>query len=471
MRNQRPLGAFGGVTIGGAPVETSGAFRLHLRNRLLLLVTRRPMTLSSPARTPAQNRTATAGAALFITYDGLLDPLGGSQILPYIRGIAAHPRQVHVLSFEKPERFAAGGEALREQLASEGIGWTAVPFSTRFGKLGKARDLARMQLAALRLQMRHRFAVVHCRSYQAMQAGAMLARLTGVRTIFDMRGLWVDERIDGGIWRRERLADRLLFNHYKRIERRLLESADHIVSLTARVIPELRRIAPHARAPITIIPCCADFKHFQPTEAEQRNAVRERLGISPGARVIGYLGSLGTWYMLEEMLQFLRIAAQRRPDTILLLITRDWNAECEKLVEQVGGPSLRRRLRIQPATRDEVPGLLGACDVMLSFIKPAYSKLASSPTKLAEAHALGLPAISNCGIGDVDEQTERLKAGLVFDLADPAELERAATKLDEVIALGGPSLRSRAEKELDLEIAHKRYRAVYDAVDFVRAAR
>ena len=38
---------------------------------------------------------------VFLTYDGLLDPLGGSQILPYLIGISNHTNAVHVLSFEK----------------------------------------------------------------------------------------------------------------------------------------------------------------------------------------------------------------------------------------------------------------------------------------------------------------------------------------------------------------------------------
>ena len=37
---------------------------------------------------------------LFITYDGLLDPLGQSQILPYLK-IIAKEYPINVLSFEK----------------------------------------------------------------------------------------------------------------------------------------------------------------------------------------------------------------------------------------------------------------------------------------------------------------------------------------------------------------------------------
>lgn len=36
--------------------------------------------------------------ALFITYDGLTDPLGQSQILPYILGLRQRGYEFHVLS-------------------------------------------------------------------------------------------------------------------------------------------------------------------------------------------------------------------------------------------------------------------------------------------------------------------------------------------------------------------------------------
>ena len=38
---------------------------------------------------------------LYITYDGLADPLGQSQILPYIKGLSSKELQFTILSFEK----------------------------------------------------------------------------------------------------------------------------------------------------------------------------------------------------------------------------------------------------------------------------------------------------------------------------------------------------------------------------------
>lgn len=400
-------------------------------------------------------------AVLFISYDGLLDPLGGTQILPYVLGIAAHQRLVHIVSFEKLARFSVGADNLRDELARSDIGWTPLSFTTRMGKLGKLWDLGRLYTTCLLLQWQYKFDVVHCRSYLAMQAGCLLHRLASVRTIFDMRGLWVDERVDGGLWAQNRWLNRFAYFYYKRVERNLLACASHVVVLTERVVPELLRLSPGMAAPVTVIPCCADFDHFvMPTDVA-RLAARSKLGIAQDALVLSYLGSLGTWYMLDEMLRLFSVAARQRDDVHMLFITRDWKEEHEALVLSMELGDLRSRIHVQSASRDQVPALLGVSDIMLSFIKPAYSKMASSPTKLAEAFALGIPVVSNVGVGDVDKITRELEAGAVIDLNDKQSFEYVVEALDQIRAKGGVKLRERARIYFGLEVAEQSYRQIY----------
>ena len=38
---------------------------------------------------------------LYVTYDGLLDPLGQSQILPYIENLSENGYKLFVMSYEK----------------------------------------------------------------------------------------------------------------------------------------------------------------------------------------------------------------------------------------------------------------------------------------------------------------------------------------------------------------------------------
>src|SRR5690554_3630359 len=102
-------------------------------------------------------RTRIQLKTLFITYDGLLDPLGQSQVLPYLRGIARTPHPLHILSFEKEGNLGEAEEGLRQQLQQDGISWTPLKFTSSLGKPGKAWDLAMMYAKAVALQRRHCF--------------------------------------------------------------------------------------------------------------------------------------------------------------------------------------------------------------------------------------------------------------------------------------------------------------------------
>jgi len=405
------------------------------------------------------------GAALFITYDGLLDPLGGSQILPYLFSIADHPRPLHIISFEKPARFSDGGELLRHDLACRGIAWTPLSYTSRLGKLGKVWDLLKMYCTAWWLQARQRFGIAHCRSYQAMQVGCFLQRITGIRTIFDMRGLWVDDRVDRGVWPQDKWFYRLLYHYYKRTERHLLECADSVVVLTEQVVSEIGKIAPRMHAPVTVVPCCADFDHFKNLNSEQRRSVRSELGIGPDALVLSYLGSLGAVYLLNEMLALFEVFARKRDDVYLLLITRDWTEAQETDLVKLGLVDLRHRIQVRSASRDEVPRFLGASDVMLNFINSTYSMKACSPTKMAEAIAMGVPVISSSGVGDVEAITNELNAGIVIDLDSARALEKAGAEIDAVLEKGGEQLRLAATERLGLDNAKRAYRKVYEELE------
>ena len=64
--------------------------------------------------------------------------------------------------------------------------------------------------------------------------------------------------------------------------------------------------------------------------------------------------------------------------------------------------------------RHEVPLYVKASDINISFIQPVYSKLSSSPTKLAEVLAMGIPIIVNSGVGDVKSIVEKSNGGIVI---------------------------------------------------------
>ena len=64
---------------------------------------------------------------LYISYNGMLDPLGQSQVIPYLKELSRVGVQFTLLSFERSQAFTAEGvetcAALRRELAANGIDW------------------------------------------------------------------------------------------------------------------------------------------------------------------------------------------------------------------------------------------------------------------------------------------------------------------------------------------------------------
>ena len=397
---------------------------------------------------------------LYITYDGLTDSLGQSQVLPYLAGLAAVGHRITVLSCEKPGRMAQDGNRMRRQCEAAGIGWTPLAYHKRPPILSSALDAAALQRAALRLHREQSFDIVHCRSYIPARAGLALKRRFGVKLLFDMRGFWPDEKVEGNNWPLANPLYRAVYRYFKRLESRLLRGADHIVSLTeagkAQVLtrPELA----HDPAQITVIPCCVDFDHFPLATAERRKSARDRLAIPADAHVLAYLGSLGAWYMLDEMLDFFKLYQSRHDAARFLFVTPD-EPHAIRLVAAARGID-PDRLLIAAATRDEVPVLLAAADLGIFFIRPVFSKTASSPTKMGEMLAVGLPILANAGVGDVEAMVEDMECGVaVRDFTSEGYTE-ALGRLGSLD--GSPDERRRkALPWFDVKLGIERYDRVY----------
>ncbi|MBN8491263.1 MAG: glycosyltransferase [Burkholderiales bacterium] len=403
-----------------------------------------------------------ARSTLFVSYDGLTDPLGGSQILPYLRSIAAHPRPLHVLSFEKPDRLATAGETLRAELDAAGIRWTPLVFS-RGGLPAKVRDLASMYAVAIRLAWQRRFGVVHCRGHLAAQVGALLKALFGVRLIFDFRGLWVDERVDKGGWDLSRWRDRLAHRLFKRIERGLLRYSDHVVVLTQAILPYLASLGVQPGR-MTVVPCCADFGHFRLPEPAMRDQTRRQLGLPQSGLVVGYLGSAGPMYMSGQFLRFAEAAIVAGGAAAVLCITPDATRFREEIAAR-RWDALGITYAVVSGTREDIPRLLSGLDVLVSFFLPGPARIGTSPTKMAECFAQGIPMVTNPGVGDVERLMDELDGGLLVDPTDSGAMTKASAGVGALTTKGGQRLREAARPLLGLEHASAQYASVYEKLE------
>ncbi|MGB0932457.1 MAG: hypothetical protein ACPGVB_16865, partial [Chitinophagales bacterium] len=137
---------------------------------------------------------------LYISYDGMTDPLGQSQVIPYIVGLQRKGHQFTLLSCEKKERFEKFGTEIRSYLEAHHIDWQPIFYTASPPILAKYWDIYQLRRKAKQLHQQQHFDQTHCRSYVSAEIGLYLKRQFGVKFLFDMRGFWVDERVDGGLW-------------------------------------------------------------------------------------------------------------------------------------------------------------------------------------------------------------------------------------------------------------------------------
>ena len=385
---------------------------------------------------------------LYISYDGMLEPLGQSQVLAYLKRLAAD-RPIHLISFEKSDDWAnvAERERLARDIAASGIVWHPLRYHKRPTALATAWDIVCGIALGLWLVLRHRLRIVHARSYVSSVMALAIKRMTGIKYLFDMRGFWADEKLDSG-WPQDGRMYRLA----KGFERRFLLEADHVVSLTHAALIEMQRF-PYLQErmpPVTVIPTCADLARF-------KHIPHERKGTG---LVMGYVGSVGR-YMFDEVAACFAELLRLRPDTHFLIVNRGEHAYIRERLAAAGVPAVA--VELISATPADMPRQIARMDASIYFTKPVFSKQAMAPTKLAELLGCGVPCLGNAGVGDMAEVLEGDGVGVALRAFDHVSVAAGLAQLLALVADPATAARcvASAQKHFSLDEGVRRYAAVY----------
>lgn len=375
---------------------------------------------------------------LFVSYDGALDPLGATQVVPYVRELTRRGWRTMLISFEKDlAGRATEVRRTRTRLEEAGVAWQPLIYHRRPRLPVTLWDCVHGAYAIRRAAGATGAQIVHCRGDVAATM-ARWAAIPRIRMLYDVRGLFRDERVESGSWRDGALVDRIV----RRQEAENLARADGLVVLTKAglgVIRGRRTDLP----PYRVIPTCVDVTVFRlPDE-------------SPPQFSLVYAGSLGTWYMAREMAEFARLAGASFREPTLLLTPDAPDAVRLELPSE--------RFSIHTSSPEDVPLWLGRARAAMFFVRPTPAKRASCPTKFAEALACGLPVVCNRGIGDLDQIVERERVGVLVDAFNDDAYAGATTRL--LSLLRDPLLAARcrrlAETQFSLGTAVDRYESLY----------
>jgi glycosyltransferase involved in cell wall biosynthesis len=372
--------------------------------------------------------------------------------------------QVSLLTFEPRLQETWTAEEIAKQQSAfkaEGISWHCLKYHKAPSLPATMYDIAVGALIIARIMRREGVGVLHARNHIPALMCALARKFRGGQLVFDIRGFMPEEYTDAGVWP----ENGYLYKGLKRVERYLLRVADAFVLLTEKardiVFPGSSDTDTQGR-PIEVIPCCVDFARFGTGEQTSRDSLRAELNLGQ-RRVIVYVGSFGGWYMTDEMTEFLALAHKQDPATFSMILTQ---SPRQKVVDRLVGLGIEpSNVLVTQVTPDEVPRYLKAADIAISFIKPCYSKQSSSPTKIAEYLASGLPIVCNAGVGDLDKLIEENNVGTLLREFSPQAYLKALEEIE--IMRGDVSLTERlrgvARQKFDLvNVGGARYRRLYD---------
>lgn len=403
---------------------------------------------------------------LFISYDGLTDPLGQSQVIPYLAGLTKYGYEFTILSCDKPGLFLNNKDYVERLLQPFPIKWASIPYHKDPPVFSSMYDVSRLKKKAKQLHLQERFDMVHTRPGVPTLVALWLIKRYPVKFLNDVRGFWADERVDGGMWNLKNPLFRMIYRFFKRHEFECIEKASYTTCLTWRARTEMHswNNIPGQPVPIEVIPCSADLALFDPGAIDPglKEKFRKELNINNTDLIISYLGSIGGWYLTGEMMQFCKIVLSKIPQIKFLFISPHRHEVIAETAMKYGIPA--DRIIVKKGMRHEVPALLSFSNYSLFFIKPCYSKISSSPTKHGEIMAMGIPIITNAGVGDVEEITTRYNAGIVLPSLNEKEYEKAASMIAEGITFNNEQIRAGAKEYYNLETAIQKYRSVYKKI-------
>lgn len=397
-----------------------------------------------------------------ISYNNALGHLVQSQVIPYIKELTKMGVTYVLLTFERPylhkgrKGYKTKIQFLKKELKSSGIKWYYLKYHKRPPVLSTLYDIFQGIIISFYIVLKYKINIIHARSAVSGCIAYLVAVLTKRRFLLDERGVMAEEFADAGIWKRGFPVYKIT----KFVESYLIKKADSLVVLTENIKNVLlySGYIDGVNSEITVIPCCVDLNRFNGIYTLDRH-----IGDNVGDKFIFlYMGSLGTWYMIEEMLDFFIIAKKIINNAHFYVLT---NSNTMVVNEVAIKKNLDfKEMVVTNVEFNQVPRYLAMATVGIFFIKPLFSKKSSCPIKFAEYLAAGVPVVVNSGIGDIDRIVEDNKIGVLVDRFDADCYEKALDSLLNLLK-DKDTLRNRcintAKKNFSLQLGVERYYKIY----------
>ncbi|MGV3625184.1 MAG: glycosyltransferase [Archangium sp.] len=359
---------------------------------------------------------------LYLTADGLLEPLGFSQVLRVIEGLAARGWRYRIHSLEKPKDLHRDARVreVRSRLNAAGVTWTFDSYLDG----GSGRAALDNELALVRAATKLPAAGIHARAYHSAMAAFASWLSRGTPYLFDARSYWFDERLEEGRW----LTTPMRTGVARGIEHQLFAQASGVVTLTELQADDVRngRFGTSKHRAVKCITTCADFEDFT-LRGDAARVPPEVASKLRGRNVLGIVGSVNRSYLVDQTLDLCSRVLRSDVNAHLLILSAQ-REEYERRLTALGVSS--ERVTLTRADHDVMPDWLSLIDWGMLLLNPSSpAKRASMPTKLAEFLACGVRPVQFGCNDEVSNWVRRTGSGFVLDDVTSASLEVATQRI------------------------------------------
>lgn len=153
-----------------------------------------------------------------------------------------------------------------------------------------------------------------------------------------------------------------------------------------------------------IYPCCADIARFEHTSCPCN---KEKI-------VVGYFGGFNKWQCIDTILDIFIELRKKDSRFFLMLITNSSTEPYKEKLEKIG----KENYSIKGVPFNEIPENISKMDASFALRESRPLNIVSSPTKLSESLAAGVPIIVTKASGDYAEMLIDNKNGLLIESID-----------------------------------------------------
>jgi len=391
---------------------------------------------------------------LFITRNGLLEPLGQSQILSYLVPLSKD-FSINIISFEKNNDVENKEHlnSIRKICVDNNIEWKPLTYRKIFRSLGVLVGFIELFFLSFKICKTKKINCIHARSYYPAFVALVIHKLKKTAFIFDMRALWPEELVEAGRLKENSVSWKII----KNLEKKCLKNASAVVSLTHAAVNHLDNVHQELflKDKMVVIPTCANLKRFKLKDSD----------LSSQSITISCIGSmLSGWFkinMLKEVVDYLLSTYE---NVCFEFLTRD---DKEKLLQKIDLENKwQKRIHIESVLFKDMPMKLSNHNGSVFFFTSNISKLGSAPTRMAEILGTGLPVLTNSGVGDVDKIVIENKVGELLNSENEEDIKITCDNFMQLVIKKDIAKQCRlaAEELFSLDVGVKNYRSIYNKI-------